>query len=94
MNAHEEPTGAVQFSYPTCGRREVVQFPEPGRPYKRIVEDNGDPTAQHSGGIGGAEIASPTPGGREVQRPEASDDTNDFSGDVPTEFTDFFSGRG
>ena len=47
------PSGAEEWYCPTCERRFVMQWPPK---YKRIVLNNGDENANHSGGKGGLKI--------------------------------------
>ncbi len=47
------PTGAEEWYCPTCGRRFVMQWPPK---YKRIILNNGDGHAAHSGGTGGLKM--------------------------------------
>jgi hypothetical protein len=44
------PTGAQEWYCPTCGRRFILQWPPN---YKRIILNEGDEQAIHSGGNGG-----------------------------------------
>jgi hypothetical protein len=48
-------SGAEEWHCPTCGRRFLVQW-EPQ--YKRIIIENGDEYAAHSGGKGGLQMIS------------------------------------
>ena len=41
------PTGVQQWHCPVCGLRFVLRWD----PYKRIVLDQGDPNAIHTGGV-------------------------------------------
>jgi DNA-directed RNA polymerase subunit RPC12/RpoP len=47
------PSGAEEWSCPTCGRRFLMQYPPK---YKKIVMEVGDEYAAHSGGKGGLQM--------------------------------------
>lgn len=47
------PTGAQEWYCPTCGRCFILQWPPN---YKRIILNEGDEQAIHSGGTGGLEM--------------------------------------
>lgn len=47
------PSGAEEWYCPTCGRRFLMQWPPH---YKKIVLEQGDENALHSGGKGGLSI--------------------------------------
>ncbi len=47
------PTGAQEWYCPTCGRHFIIQWPPN---YKRIVLDEGDEQASHTGGAGGVSM--------------------------------------
>jgi hypothetical protein len=49
-----QPSGADEWSCPTCGRR-IVMRPPPD--YQKIVLDPGDELAIHVGGKGGIEVS-------------------------------------
>ena len=69
------PTGAQEWYCPTCGRRFILQWPPN---YKRIILNEGDEQAIHSGGTGGMVL-----GAAQAESPEplAKDE-------IPSEFTD------
>jgi hypothetical protein len=48
-------SGAEEWFCPNCGRRFLMQWPPQ---YRKIVLQEGDPHASHSGGKGGLEIQS------------------------------------
>ncbi len=49
------PSGAQEWYCPTCGRHFIIQWPPN---YKRIMLDEGDEQASHSGGSGGLVMGS------------------------------------
>jgi len=55
------PTGVEEWYCPTCGYRFLMQWPPA---YKKTILVEGDPTAMHSGGVGGVsmgvELVQPT----------------------------------
>jgi hypothetical protein len=48
------PSGAEEWHCPTCSRRFLIQW----EPFKRIIIENGDEYAVHSGGNGGLQMDS------------------------------------
>jgi hypothetical protein len=56
MIAKTYPNGAEEWVCPTCGLRFVMQWPPV---FKKIILEEGDPNAIHSGGKGGVVIGIP-----------------------------------
>ena len=56
-------SGAEEWLCPTCGRRFVLKWPPD---FKRIILEEGDENAIHSGGKGGVQMSMP-----ELQEEEA-----------------------
>jgi len=54
---YSHPSGVDEMYCPICGRRILIQWPPN---YKKIVLENGDEYAIHSGGKGGLEIGAPS----------------------------------
>ena len=50
-------SGAEEWYCPTCGRRFLMQWPPE---YKKVILENGDESAVHSGGKGGGSM-QPSP---------------------------------
>lgn len=50
------PSGAQEWYCPTCGRRFILQWPPN---YERIILNEGDETAVHTGGSGGVSMGAP-----------------------------------
>ncbi len=69
------PSGAEEWYCPSCGRRFVMQWPPK---YKRIVLNDGDLNAVHSGSKGGLSI-----GATRIQQGEDSAPSNED--DLPLE---------
>jgi hypothetical protein len=66
------PTGAQEWFCPTCGRHFILQWPPN---YKRIVLDEGDEQAIHSGGTNGLVMGSP-----EINPSEAKHNMEEMGG--------------
>jgi len=49
------PSGAEEWSCPTCGRRFLMQWPPN---YKKVILQEGDESAIHTGGKGGLQITN------------------------------------
>jgi hypothetical protein len=70
------PSGVEEWYCPTCGRRFLMQWPPN---FKRIILDEGDENALHSGGKGGismgVQITQDTEGDSlPVESPEAQEE--------------------
>lgn len=52
------PSGVEEWACPTCERRFVVQWPPVYSRFNRIILEEGDENAFHSGGKGGLKMSS------------------------------------
>lgn len=60
--ASTHPSGAEEWVCPTCGRRILMEWPPH---YRKIVLEEGDPNAIHSGSKGGLQL-----GIQQIEQPE------------------------
>ncbi len=74
------PSGAQEWYCPTCGRRFIMQL----RPkYKRIIMEEGDEQAAHSGATGGLVMGDAQIEPRTFNNPDADQDQGQTDHDDP-----------